>query len=95
MEPVLTQVESVKSKKYHEGFQSTFGMAITMGELPKWVRNDMDMSNEEIDTAHTKFTEAISVNTAGKNNFLCLLANMIHNSGKLEKASSEKKTNKT
>jgi hypothetical protein len=31
----------------------------------------------------------------GKKNFLCLIANMIHNIGKLEKAFSEKKRNKT
>jgi hypothetical protein len=95
MEPVLTQVESVMSKKYHEGFQSTLWMIIPVGGLPKWVSNDMDIHDKEIETAYTKFTEAISVNTAGKMNFLCLLSNMIHSIGKLEKAFSEMKTDKT
>jgi hypothetical protein len=79
MEPVLTQVDSVMSKKYHEGFHSTHGMVIPVRELPKWVINDIDIGNEEIETAYTKFTEAISLNTAGKNNLLRLFANIMDN----------------
>jgi outer membrane biogenesis lipoprotein LolB len=95
MEPVLTQVESVMSNKYHEGFQSTLGMAIPLGRLPKWVRNNMDIGDEEIETAYTKFTEVISVNTDVEKNYLCLVANMMDNIGKLENAFSENKRNKT
>jgi hypothetical protein len=46
MEPVLTQVESVMSKKYHEGFQSTLGMAKPVGEPPNWVSKDVDIGDE-------------------------------------------------
>jgi hypothetical protein len=66
MELVLTQVESATSKKYHEGFHSALGMAIYVGELPKWVSNNIDIVDEEIKTAYIKFTGEISVNTAGK-----------------------------
>jgi hypothetical protein len=95
MEPVLTQVESVTRKKYHAGFQSTLGMAIPSGDLPKWVINNMDIDDENIKTAYTKLTEAISVNTAGKKNFLCFFAYKMYTIGKLEKVLSEKKINKT
>jgi hypothetical protein len=66
-----------------------------VGELPKWVSNDMDIGKEETETAHTKFTEAISVNTAGKHNLPCFLVNMMHSIGELEKSFSENKINKT
>jgi hypothetical protein len=45
----------------------------------------VDIGDKEIETTYTKFTEAISVKTAGKNNVLCLFANMMHNIGRLEK----------
>jgi hypothetical protein len=83
------------SKNYHEGFQSTLGMAMPMGELPTWVSTEMDIGNKYIESAYTKFTEAISVNTARKKKFLCLFVNTMENIDKLEKDFSEKKINKT
>jgi hypothetical protein len=70
MDPVLTQVKSVTSKTYHERFQSTIGMAIPVGQLPKWFRNDTDIGDDEIKSTFTKLTEALSVNTAEKKRFL-------------------------
>jgi hypothetical protein len=72
-EPVLTQVESVTSKKYHhKGFQSTIGMAIPVGELQKWVSKDMDIGDKESETAHTMFMEAISLDTGIIISYVCL-----------------------
>jgi hypothetical protein len=56
MEPVLTQVESVTSKKYHKGFQSTLGMIIPVGQLPKRVSNDIGIGDQDIETGYNKFT---------------------------------------
>ena len=91
---VLTQVDSVMSKLNHEGYQVILGNAIPAGEMPKWVSNDMNIRDEEIENAYTKFTEAISVDTAGKRSFLYMFANMIDSIGKLGKASSENETDK-
>jgi hypothetical protein len=66
MDPVLTQVKSVTSKKYHERFQSTIGMAIPVGQLPKWFSNDTDIGDDEIESTFTKLTEAFTVNSAEK-----------------------------
>jgi hypothetical protein len=95
MEPVSTQVKSVTSNTYQEGFQSTLEMAITVVELPQWVSNDTGIGDGEIESAYTKFMEAISVNTAGKKNFLCLFDNMMDTIGKLEKVFGENKRNNT
>jgi hypothetical protein len=84
MDPVLTQVKSVTSKKYHERFQSTIGMAIPVGKLPKWFSNDIDIGNGEIESNFTKLTEAFSVNTAEKKKFLFFFAHMMDSVGKLE-----------
>jgi hypothetical protein len=86
MDPVLTQVKSVTSKKYHERFQSTIGRAIPVGQLPKWFSNDIDIGDDEIESTFTKLTEAFSVNTAEKKNFLSFFAHMMDSVGKLEKA---------
>jgi hypothetical protein len=70
MEPVLTQVKSVTTKKYHERFQSTIGMAGPVGQLQKWFSNDTDIVGDEIESTSSKLTEALSVNTAEKRRFL-------------------------
>jgi outer membrane biogenesis lipoprotein LolB len=73
MYPALTQVKSVTSKKYHERFQSTIGMAIPVEHLTKWFTNDTDIGDDEIERTFNKLTEALSVNTAGKasSSFFC------------------------
>jgi hypothetical protein len=57
MDQVLTQVKSVTSKKYHERFQSTIGMVIPVGKLPKWFGNDADIGDDEIESTFTKLTK--------------------------------------
>jgi hypothetical protein len=84
MDPVLTQVKSVTSKKYHKRFQSTIGMAIPVGQLSKWFINDTDIGDDEIESTFTKLTEALSVNTAEKKKFLSFFAHMMDSIGKLE-----------
>jgi hypothetical protein len=84
MDPVLNQVKSVTSKKYHERFQSTLGMAIPVGQLPKWFSNDTDIGDDEIESTFTKLTEAFSVNTDEKKKFLSFFAHIMDSVGKLE-----------
>jgi hypothetical protein len=84
MDPVLTQVKSVTSKKYHKIFQSTIGMDISVGQLPKWFSNDTDIGDDEIESTFTKLTEAFSVNKAEKKKFLSFFAHMVDSVGKIE-----------
>jgi hypothetical protein len=84
MDPFLTQVKSVTSKKYHERFQSTIGMAIPVRHLPKWFSNDTDIGDDEIESTFTKLTEAFSVNMAQKKKFLSFFAHTMDSVGKLE-----------
>jgi hypothetical protein len=39
----------------------------------------MDIGNKEIENAYTRFTEVISVNTAGNKKVLCICVNMMCN----------------
>jgi hypothetical protein len=73
MDPVLTQIKSVRRKKYHERFQSPIGMIIPVGQLPKWFSNDTEIGDDEIKSTFTKLTDAFSVNTAEKKMFLFFL----------------------
>jgi hypothetical protein len=84
MDPVLTQVKSVKSKKYQERFQLTIGIAIPVGQLPMWFSNDTNIGDDEIESTFTKLTEAFSVSTAEKKKFLSFFADMTDSVGKLE-----------
>jgi hypothetical protein len=70
MDPVLNQVKPVTSKKFRERFQSTIGMAIPVGQLPKWFINDTDIGDDVIESTFTKLTEVLSVNTAEEKKFL-------------------------
>jgi hypothetical protein len=84
MDPVLTQVESLTSKKYHDRFESTIGMAIPVGQLPKWFSNDTYIGDDEIESSFTKLAEAFSVNTAEKKKFLSFFTHMMDSVVKLE-----------
>jgi hypothetical protein len=61
-------------------------MAIPVGQLPKWFRNDTYIGDDEIQSTFTKLTEALSVNTAEKKKFLYFFAHMMDSGGNLEKA---------
>jgi hypothetical protein len=82
--PSFKSSQVINEKNYQERFQSTIGMAIPVGQLPKWFSNDTDIGDDEIESTFTKLTEAFSVNTTDKKKFLYFVAHMMDSVGKLE-----------
>jgi hypothetical protein len=66
VESVLTQVETVASRKYSQGIQKTLEMAVPTKDLSKWASNDKDIGDEEIEESYTKFTDTIAATNPGK-----------------------------